>query len=126
MLTDLSADNTNPGVWIAGPYGGTPFTTGDWNPDWPAHGAVGMKAMGPMPVTGNAAFLLTVLSSVQVEVSLYDIAGRSVIQKAALELEAGYYTLTLPTEDLPPGVYFAALQNMGFTETVKITLIGDR
>jgi len=126
ILTDIAADNANPASWTAGPFGGTPFTTGDWDPDWPAHGAVGMKALGPMPVTGNAVLQLTVLSSVRIDVSLYDITGRSVIQPLDQELDAGYYTLTLPTEDLPSGVYFAALRNMGFTETVKITLIGNQ
>lgn len=126
ILTDLFEDNTNPLFWIAGPFGGTPFGHGEWNPDWPRYGAVGVKVLGPMPSAGNTSLLLTVISSVVVEICLYDIVGRAVLEPVLMDLQAGSHTVTLETENLPAGVYFAAVRNMGYLQAIKVTLIGDR
>ncbi len=126
ILTDLSEDNANPLFWIAGPFGGTPFGYGDWNPDWPRFGAVGVQVRGPMPSSGNTTLLLTVISSVAVEICIYDVAGRAVLEPVIMDLQAGSHSVTLDTKDLPSGVYFAAVRNMGYLQAVKVTLIGDR
>ena len=125
ILRDLLSDNSNPFSWIRGPLGGTPFSTGSWNPQWPENGAVGMKLTGPIPSSGNIMILLTAIAPVTAEVEIRDLAGRKVTETVSIDLESGEYSLTLETRDLPSGVYFAVMRNMGFTQAARITLIGE-
>ncbi len=76
--------------------------------------------------SGNTTLLLTVISSVAVEICIYDVAGRAVLEPVIMDLQAGSHSVTLDTKDLPSGVYFAAVRNMGYLQAVKVTLIGDR
>ncbi len=108
--------------WIAGPFGGTPFIFGEGNTQWTARGAVSIRPVGPFPVSGNASVILTAITSVQAEVTLFDLTGRSVLAPEVLDLETGEYSLTLQTGNLPPGLYFINLRNMGFSESVKIVV----
>ncbi len=61
-----------------------------------------------------------------VEICIYDVAGRAVLEPVIMDLQAGSHSVTLDTKDLPSGVYFAAVRNMGYLQAVKVTLIGDR
>ncbi len=125
-LLDTSLPNQNPVSWIAGPFGGTPFSPETWDPDWPAHGAASFSITGPVPVTGNLTLELTAIAPVTVKVRLYDITGRMVLAPAAAELEAGVSSLSLETSGLPSGVYFVGVKNMGFLQTAKITVLGTQ
>ena len=125
ILQDLLSDNSSALSWIAGPFGGTPFTTDSWDPQWPENGAVGMKVMGPIPSSGNIVVLLTAIAPVTAEVEIRDLAGRKVTETVSVNLEAGIYSLALETDGLPSGIYIAVMRNMGFTETARITLIGE-
>ena len=126
ILQSLLEDNSDPLWWIAGPFGGTPFTTGSWNPHWPDNGAVGMRVMGPVPSSGNIMILLTAIAPVTAEVQVMDITGRRVTEIVTVEMVAGDYTLTMDTDNLPSGIYFVVMRNMGFTETAGIAIIGER
>ncbi|MCD4707220.1 MAG: CotH kinase family protein, partial [Candidatus Sabulitectum sp.] len=123
-LLNTSLPNQNPASWIAGPFGGTPFSPETWNPDLPAHGAVSFSITGPVPVNGDLSIQLTAIAPAIVEVCFYDISGRMLLTPAAAELEVGVYSLSLETTGLPSGVYFVGVKNMGFLQTAKITVLG--
>lgn len=126
ILQNLSADNGNPISWVSGPFGGTPFSTGTWDQNWPENGAVSMRVLGPVPSAENISFILTAIAPAAAEFTLFDLSGRAVTETIELDLEQGEHSLTVPAADLPSGVYFAMLKNMGFTESLKITVIGDQ
>ena len=126
VLADILSDNADPLSWVAGPFGGTPFGAGSWNPEWPGGGDVAMRAAGPLPAEGQITFLLTALAAVAAEFEIRDLAGRTVQQAVPLELETGSYTLSVNIEGLASGVYFAVLRNMGYNETVKFVVAGRR
>lgn len=126
ILRDLQYDNSEPGSWIAGPFGGTPFSTGSWNPHWPENGAVGMTLAGPVPAAGSITVLLTAIAPASAELEIRDLAGRRVTETVELQLEAGEYSLAVPVDHLPAGLYFVVLRNMGFTESTGVVVTGER
>ncbi|HOP25701.1 MAG TPA: CotH kinase family protein [Candidatus Sabulitectum sp.] len=124
LLADILSDNGDPLSWVAGPFGGTPFGTGSWDPEWPQGGAVGIRAEGPLPAGDQITFLLTVLTAAAAEFEIRDLSGRTVVETVQMELEAGSYTLSANIGELPPGVYFAVIRNMGWNETLKFVIAG--
>ena len=122
-LLDTSLPNQNPASWIAGPFGGTPFSPDSWDPQWPSHGAVSFSINGPVPVTGDLTVQLTAIAPVIVEVFLYDMTGRVLLTPLEAELLAGVSSLSIETGELASGIYFVGVRNMGFLQSKKITIL---
>lgn len=125
-LLDTSLPNQNPSSWAAGPFGGTPFLPEAWDADWPERGAVSFSVIGPVPVNENLSVKLHAITQITAELYIYDIFGRTVLSPAKIELETGESTVNIAVGDLPSGVYFLAVRNMGFLQTAKITVLSSR
>lgn len=122
-LLDTSLPNEKPSSWVAGQYGGTPFSTDISTPDWPGRGAVSFLINGPVPVTAELSLKLNVIAPVIAEITLYDTSGRVVLNSDELNLETGVSDFSFDTNLLPSGVYFVAIKNMGYLQTSKITIL---
>jgi len=73
----------------------------------------------PNPVNNIARISVTLENDAPIWVEVYDLTGRR-IQQTTLSTMTGQQTLTLPVQQLIPGVYFVQLRQGDKYDTVKI------
>ncbi|OGC91066.1 MAG: hypothetical protein A2W25_14000 [candidate division Zixibacteria bacterium RBG_16_53_22] len=82
----------------------------------------------PNPFNPSTAFRLALAEAGEVQLVIYDIAGRKVQTLVSSRLEAGFYDIVwngrnAGGEDVASGIYFARLVAGSRTESVKMSLI---
>lgn len=77
----------------------------------------------PNPVSGGiASASFDLPSSGTAGLSVYDMTGRLVFEVPPAEMSQGAHTVSLPTADLTPGVYFARLSHQGSSSTARMVV----
>ena len=92
--------------------------------------AAGSFVVSPSPVRDAARFEFAVPRRGEVELEIYDVAGRRVATVFRGTLEPGRPSLewnrtTEQGQPAAPGVYFARLQGFGRTQLARLTLLAD-
>lgn len=74
----------------------------------------------PNPTTGASTLRIQTNADMTLNATLRDVNGRVVREMGTLNLQVGLNTVTLPTTELPAGVYLLHLQGDGGTQVTKI------
>ena len=61
----------------------------------------------------------------EVDLTLYDLRGTVVSYRSKQRLSGGIQTLTMPTRDLPEGLYFLHVRSSNLFATKKVLVVGD-
>jgi hypothetical protein len=88
----------------------------------PASNRIGLSA-SPNPFNNYTNLKISLPKAGNVEVKIYDIAGKEVASLYQGYYSTGIFELHWNASDLPSGVYFARLTAGGFTQTQKILLM---
>ncbi len=96
-------------------------TAGDAPPDVPPTLALG--APFPNPSRGNVSVAVSLPEAGPARLALYDALGRVVAVAHDGPLGAGRYSLVLPTDALPAGVYVVRLDANGEAQTHRLTIV---
>ncbi len=83
----------------------------------------GLEYIYPNPFNSQAQVRFALLENGQVDLALYDLAGRLVDRLASGDYQAGFHTATINGIDLPSGMYIIQLRAEGQLAQQKITLI---
>ncbi|MCA9751439.1 MAG: T9SS type A sorting domain-containing protein [Gemmatimonadetes bacterium] len=82
-----------------------------------------LEAPRPNPARGRTSIAYTLPKAAEVDLSVYDVAGRKVATLASGPVEAGRHSVDLAGEALAAGVYWARLVAPGVEKTQKIVLV---
>jgi len=83
----------------------------------------GIQTAYPNPFNGRTSIDFSLTEACQVELALFDLSGRQVMEIGGGMLSAGNHTMTLNADDLSSGVYIVNLSANGMSSRVKVTLM---
>ena len=89
----------------------------------PPAAQVQLEAPRPNPARGRASIAFSLPKPTEVELSVYDVAGRRVATLARGVHAAGRHEVPFDGRELGAGVYWARLTGSGVSETERIVLI---
>ena len=76
----------------------------------------------PNPFNPGTTIRFTVPARAEVELAVFDIAGRTVAKLVHKQFDPGTYTVPFNGKALSSGVYFCRMRSSGFVETRKLVL----
>ena len=74
----------------------------------------------PNPFTSEVTFRFTPSVPIRIQITIYDLLGRRVSEQVDRIFSAGEHRWTFDGSTLPPGLYFARIQNGSETQTIPI------
>ncbi len=83
----------------------------------------GLTAVRPLPQSGQALVRFQLAAAGQARLSVFNVAGQLIAVPLDEHRAAGAHAVTVPTRNLPAGIYFYRLEQNEETSTRKLMLI---
>jgi len=77
----------------------------------------------PNPFNSSTRFELSVAKAGQVKLALFDAMGRQIATVWDGRMDTGVHPVTFNAAELPPGIYFARMESVGYSATRKMVLM---
>ena len=83
----------------------------------------GLTGVYPNPFNGRATVRVTLSEAGKLQLALYDLGGRMILEAATGRFEAGSHSIAIDAGELASGVYLLRLNAGGKTSQMKVALV---